>query len=339
MNSTQATFDNNHNHSTHLEHPDDTAGGGTIRNMQDKLYALGYERAKSSGTRESQEADVRALEDHAQGEARDTSRASFDPAQHIHDRMYQEEFEKDLKDRDEVEKSEAYARANLREAELSLAKTTRGGEKPGISSWLMAAFIVAITITVAPTLHDFVFHTIADDLLAWFAATSSSGFVGAMLTLAILTGRRSSWTWIGTAAGVVLGIGLGALRLSSAEGTGEVIFAVGLTVIEIAEVLLLEWLATSIRHKENTWEQTKTIEDQAINLRDAEQATLVRWQRKHEALDKSIASKISYVEDRNDRSMPLPELEAVAVKAAIDGYNAGVAYNVGLIRGAIRRIS
>ena len=160
-----------------------------------------------------------------------------------------------------------------------------------------------------------------------------------MLTLAILTGRRSSWTWIGTAAGVVLGIGLGALRLSSAEGTGEVIFAVGLTVIEIAEVLLLEWLATSIRHKENTWEQTKTIEDQAINLRDAEQATLVRWQRKHQELDKSIASKISYVEDRNNRSMPLPELEAVAVKAAIDGYNAGVAYNVGLIRGAIRRIS
>jgi hypothetical protein len=37
--------------------------------------------------------------------------------------------------------------------------------------------------------------------------------------------------------------------------------------------------------------------------------------------------------------MHLPELEAVAVKAVLDGYNSGIAENVGRLRGATRSLS
>jgi len=157
-----------------------------------------------------------------------------------------------------------------------------------------------------------------------------------MLTLAILSGRRTSWTWIGTAAGLLLGIGLGAARLSSAEGTSEKVFAIGLTVVEIAEVLLLEWLASGLRNGEHNWDLLKLAEDEASRTCNAERDALSRWQALLHEVDQAISNKIDYVEDR---SIDLPELEAVAVKAVMDGYNAGIAENVGRLRGVPRRIS
>ncbi len=320
-------------------HPlEDVLGEGAILQLQTGLFIHGRNRALHSGTAEPLTEDVKALEDHARAMARDTSRSRFDPTQNVHDQMHQSEYDRTLQRREEVEKNEAHARANLRDAELNLAKTPRAGEKPRPAAWLVAAFIVGITITVAPTLHDFVFHTLSDDLLAWFGALVSAGFLGCMLTLGILSGRGTSWTWIGTAAGVLLGIGLGAVRVSSAEGTGEIVFAIGLTVIEIAEVLLLEWLASGLRNREQSWEQRKATEDEAIYSRNAEQDSLSRWQALRQEMDRAVGSKIGYVEDRHNRSIHLPELEAVAVKAIVDGYNAGIAENVGRLRG-VRRVS
>src|SRR5207244_3587503 len=116
---------------------------------------------------------------------------------HAHDRIRQNDFESDVNQRNEAQQGESHARANLREAEIKLARTPKAGEQPSANPWLVAAFITAITITVAPTFHDFVFHTLADDLLAWFASLASAGFVATMLTLTILSGRRTAWTWVG----------------------------------------------------------------------------------------------------------------------------------------------
>ena len=50
----------------------------------------------------------------------------------------------------------------------------------------------------------------------------------------------------GVVAGMALGVGLGAIRMSSAEGVGKVIFAIGLTIMEIAAVLLLEGVPSGL---------------------------------------------------------------------------------------------
>jgi hypothetical protein len=161
--------------------------------------------------------------------------------------------------------------------------------------------------------------------------------VGAMLTLAILSGRRTTWTWIGVAAGVTLGLGLGAIRLASAEGAAEALFAFSLTIVEIAAVLLLEWLASGLRTNEAAWFVRHSAESEATASRDAAQADLTSGQVRIKELSEAIAAKIAFVEDRHNRNIHIAELEAVAIKAVLDGYNAGIAGNLGRIRGVARR--
>jgi hypothetical protein len=311
--------------------------GGSILAMQTGLWHHGRNRAVQSGTTEPNPDDIRALEDHARAMARDTYRDRFDPSANVHDAMHQAEYERTLEQRKESEKGEQHAVANLRDADANLARTPKAGNKPAVRSILVAAFIVAITLTVAPTVHDSIFHTLGDDLLAWFFSSLCAAFVGAMLTLAILSGRRTAWTWVGVGSGVILGLGLGAIRIAAAEGAGEVLFSLGLTIVEIAAVLLLEWLASGLREKEAEWDVKHAAESQAIASVDAAKADLARWQVRIKELGDSIARKIAFVEDRHNRNIHIAELEAVAIKAVLDGYNAGIAENVGRIRGVTWR--
>ena len=138
---------------------------------------------------------------------------------------------------------------------------------------------------------------------------------------------------VGVAAGVILGVGLCAVRLSAANGAAERMFAVGLTIVEIAAVLLLEWLASGLRAREGEWLVRHDAEAVAVAERDAAQADLTRWQDRVKHLNESIAAKIALVEIRHNSNIQLPELEAVAIKAVKDGYNAGIAENIGRIRG------
>lgn len=310
---------------------------GSIFEMQTGLFHLGRNRALQSGTTEVKPDDKSALEDHARAMARDTYRDRYDPTKNAHDAMHKTEYEKNLAQREEAEKAEQHSTANLRDAEADLARAPKADAKPVAHPLLVAAFIVAITLTVAPTLHDTVFQTIADDMLAWFAAWLSAAFAGGMLTLAILSGRRTTWTWIGVAAGAILGVGLGAVRLSGAEGSDEVMFAVGLTIVEVAAVLLLEWLASGLRTTEAEWFLRHAAESEAIAARDAAQADLTRWQTRLKELNAAITSKIALVEERHNRNIHITELEDVAIKAVLDGYNAGIAENIGRVRGVARR--
>jgi len=317
---------------------DPDPGCNAILKMQTGLFEMGRNRSHVSGTATSVPEDIRSLEDHARSIARDTYREAFDPEKNVHDKMYQAEYERLLEQRDEVEKGVGHAAANVRESEMALANAPKAGAQPRANGWLTAAFIVAITVTIAPTLHDFIFFGIPDEMLAWFGSSICAAFVASMLTLAILSGRRTRWEWAGVTAGVVLGLGLGALRLSSAKGAGEVLFALGLTVVEVSAVLLLEWLASGLRSREDEWRVIKQAEDKAVGFRDAAFADLERRQTRAKEVGDLIGRKIAYVEDRSHRNLHLPELEAVAIKAVLDGYNAGVAENVGRLRGATRRV-
>jgi hypothetical protein len=317
-----------------------TPQSDALLQMQTGLFELGRNRSRLSGTALPDPQDSRSLEEHARSIARDTYRDKFDPKKNAHDRMHQAEYDRLLDLRDEIARGVAHATANVHESEVALASTPKAGSKPEASSWLAAAFIVAITVTVAPTLHDFLFFGVPDDLLAWFGSSICAAFVASMLTLAILSGRRTRWTWVGVVAGIVLGLGLGALRLSSAQGAAEVLFAIGLTIVEVSAVLLLEWLASGLRVREDEWRVLKVGEDKAVAVRDAVLADLERRQKRFQEANDAIFRKVAYVEDRTHRNVHLPELEAVAIKAVLDGYNAGIAENVGRLRGAVpRRIS
>ena len=308
-----------------------SVGGGSVLEMHIGLYSHGRNRALQSGVAETRPEDVAALRDHARAMARQTYRDKFDPLQNVHDAMHDAEYKRLFGHRTEAEMGEQHAAANLRDAEDKLADTHKAGPKPHVHPLLIAAFTVAITLTVAPTLHDLL--TISDDILAWFAAVLSSALVGSMLTLAILGGRRSKLEWIGVTAGVILGLGLGAIRLSATSDAAAMGIAIGLTIVEIATVLLLEWFASGLRRRDEEWLPKHADEMQAAAARDASQADLSRWKGKVKELNEAIAAKIALVENRHNRNIHLPELEAVAIKAVMDGYNAGIAENIGRLRG------
>ena len=115
------------------------------------------------------------------------------------------------------------------------------------------------------------------------------------------------------------------------------LLAVAFTIVEIAAVVILEWRAIGLRKSEDEWAARQLLEAEALGERDAAQAELSRRQARVKELNQAIAEKISYVEDRHHRSLNVTELEAVAVKAALDGYNAGISENIGRVLGVPRR--
>jgi hypothetical protein len=311
--------------------------GGSVFEMQTGLWNLGRNRALQSGTTESRSEDFAALTDHARAMAKQTYRDKYDPSANAHDAMHAAEYERLFGQRVEAETTEQHSAANLRDAEITLARTAKAGLKPHAHPLLVAAFTAAITLTVAPTLHDLLATN--DDLLAWFIATLSSALVGFMVTWAILSGRRSKWELVGVVAGVALGIGLCAVRLSATSDDGGKGIAVGLTIIEIATVLLLEWVASGLRTRDAEWLPKHAAEIQAMATRDAALADLSRWKTKVKELEEAIAAKIALVENRHNRNIQVSELEAVAIKAVTDGYNAGITENIGILRGVRRRVA
>ncbi len=310
---------------------------GTILAMQTGLFNHAYSRALASGTTVAKPEDIEALENHAIGMARETYREKFDPAQHAHDAMHQAEYERALAQREDAEKGEQQARANVRDAEDACAQTPKAGSKPELKLFVLSSFVVALAISIAPTLHDSLFHTLSDDLLAWFFAAVSASFVGVMLTWAVTSGRSGTLSWIGFGAGVALGVGLFAVRLSSVQDAGEALFATGLTVVEIAAVLLLEYLARDLRTREAAWSLKSAEETQAIARRDACHQDLARWQARVQEKHRAVNEKIALVEDRFNRNIHIEELEQVAVKAVRDGYNRGISENIGRVFGVTRR--
>jgi hypothetical protein len=313
-----------------------TSRNSSVLEMQTGLFQLGRKRALSSGITESLPEDAKALTHHAWAMARDTYRDLYDPTRNTHDSMHQAEYEKVVMHRDEAERAEEHASANLRDAEIKVAATPKAGPRPSAHTGLVAAFIVAITVTIAPTLHDSVFHSLSDEMLIWCFSLLSAAFVAAMLTLAILTGRSTKWTWVGMLAGVVLGSGLGAVRLSYAENASEVAFGAGLTAVEVAAVILLEWLARGLRSAEVLWSSRNDGEQQALATRDAADTELLRRQARVKDANESIMREVAFVEDRHNRHIHIAELEEVAIKATLDGYNSGIAENIGRLRGVRR---
>jgi hypothetical protein len=310
--------------------------GESIVTINSGLFNMGRNRALQSGTTEPLQEDIAALESHARAVAQETYRDKYDPTKFTHDRMTEVEYEKLIADRRAVESAEGEAAANARDAEERLAQTPKAGDKPVVRMFLVILAALVIALTVAPTLHDFIFRTLDDDLLAHFFSFLSAGCVGALITWAILSGRRTTWRWAGLLAGIVLGIGLGIVRLSAVEGTTEVLFGIGLTVVELSVVLLLEWYALGLRAAEDEWKARQDIELVAIATADAARSEHSRRVERLQKINDAIVEKISHVEERHHRN-DVARLEAAAVKAVLDGYNAGIAENRGHVIGVTRR--
>lgn len=309
-----------------------------VPTMQFDLFRLGYERGRKSGAVEPREEDVAALKEHAAAIARETYRELYDPARHPHDELRHQEYVRKLADRDEAKLARKHAAEELRDKEEEAAKAKHESEKPQASGVLKAAGVIATAITVAPTLHDFIFVDWNDDMTAWSLSMLFGAFIGVLITWTILTisDRQESKTltnWAGLIGGVILSLGLLAVRLSGAEGLGETAFAVGLSLAEVGIIVLLEKTAGALREAKDTWASRRVAYEQAGALRDVARGEFVKRSEQLEQIEKWISAHHAYVEERSDRHFNVTDIMASAEKSVLDGYNDGLAANRGRLVG------
>ena len=310
---------------------------GVILKMQKDLFEHGKQRALKRGALEPHDEDVQTLESHASAIARESHRDVYDPTQHIHDQLLDDEYKKKLADRAEAEQAEKYATAALRECEEKAWQAQSGTAPAEHSLALPIAAVIAIMVTVAPTLHDFVFVMI-DEFMSWMFSLISGLFLGLLITLMILgdvdaSGRRTATNWIGLSAGIFMSLALGALRVKGATNTGDYIFAAAMTVLELGIVIGLEGIAKSRRAARQDWTASKAVADQVKARLELAQTNLERCKDRVGELNDAINGHINYVEEREVRYLRIDEIEATALKAVRDGYQAGIAENRGRVLG------
>jgi hypothetical protein len=310
---------------------------GVILKMQRDLYEHGKARAIESGALMATDDHLRALENHANAIAREAHREAYNPALHQHDQLLDNEYQKALCDRDEAEHAVKYAQAALRDREEEAAQA-HPGDPPKPLGWaLPGAAVIAMMITTAPTLHDFVF-VMADEFISWLLSVISGLFLGLLVALMILgdsehSGQRTATNWIGLSAGIFVSLALGALRIKGAESAGDYIFAAAMTALELGIVLGLEGIAMSRRKAHRGWGERKMAADQANARLDVARTHVERCKERLEAINAAIKAHINYVEERGVRFHRIEEISATALEAVRDGYHSGIAENRGRILG------
>jgi hypothetical protein len=310
---------------------------GVILKMQRDLYEHGKTRAIESGALMANDEHLRALESHAEAIAREAHREAYNPSLHQHDQLLDSEYQKNLRDRDEAEHAVKYAQAAMRDREEEAAQA-HPGEPPKPLGWaLPTAAVIAMMITTAPTLHDFVF-VMADEFFSWLLSLLSGLFLGLLVTLMILgdsehSGERTATNWIGLCAGIFVSLALGALRVKGATSSGDYIFAAAMTALELGIVIGLEGIATSRRKAHRVWAARKAVADPANARLDVARTHVERSKDHLEAINRAIKAHINYVEERGVRFQRIEEISATALEAVRDGYHSGIAENRGRILG------
>lgn len=315
----------------HIFRPDPNSSSTTFV-FQKGMFDHGYERGHLSGDTEPSADDLAALEDNARAMAREHYRAAFDPDNNAHDSAQKRENERAQTLREEALVAESHACANRRDAENELARAQKAGTRPEISTLAMAAAIAVIAVSVVGTIHDRFFANL-DDMLAWAIAAICAALLGTMIDLTIVHGRRSPLRWVGVSAGILVGIGLAVIRLSSTDGSDDEVYAIGASLLEIGAVVLIEHLTRAFTVRETNWLEIDRVETEKVAARDAAQREV---DRKHQQVidAEEIISKFNeMLQDRCERNLHIDELEALGVKSVHDGYNASIAENKGRIRG------
>jgi hypothetical protein len=313
--------------------PATKSGDGPLMRLQTDLYTRGWDRAVSSGALQPREADIRSLKEHAEAMARETRRGLYDPKNREQHRLRDFEHKKLIGDRAEAEDAVKFSAAAVRDREAALAKLP-ALERPAASPLLACGVIVGISGTVTPTLHDFLFSMVEDSVLGWSLSFLSALFLALVIVLSILcsidaTGRRTIANWAGLAAGITVSVGLGLFRLAGATESEDILFAIALTVVEIGLVILPEWVALGLRAHYREWLARQDARNEAMAALAAARSDHQRRQDHLDKLNHAIKEHIDFIADLELRQVNLRDLIRTAVKAVLDGYNAGIANNRG----------
>lgn len=312
-----------------------------ILKMHRDLFEFGRDRAKKSRDLKPNETDLTALEEHAQAMADEAYRERYDPVNNEEHKRREAEYQKVLDERPETELTLNFFEADVLRLEEEMARAQANMKAPQTPTVLMLSAVAGLALTIAPTLHDYVFITMTDDVLNWAISILSSTIYGIFITWGLLdtddpSGRRTVRNWLGLLGGIAIPIGLGILRAANAVGTQEILFAVALTIIEIGIVVLLEARAKTLRLAYQEWAAQQAVVNDISTRLEAARSQVARIKQKIMTMKDAIDAHIRFVEELSIRNQNIERIKADAVKAVRDGYFEGLAANRGYLRGAGR---
>lgn len=308
-----------------------------ILKMHNDLVEYGRQRAKLSLDIKPNQDDLRALQEHAEAMAEEAYREAYDPNRHEDHKLREAEYQKLQNDREEAELTSGYALAEVSKLESEMAKAQSNMLPPTKPQVLMISAVAGLALTIAPTLHDYVFITMTDDITNWAVSLLSAAIYGVFITWGLLDsddvrGRRSARNWLGLVGGIGVPVGLGLLRVANASDTAEVVFAIALTVVEVGIVILLESRSATLRLAYQEWAvQQAGVKDIATRL-EAARAKLARRKQALAEINNAINEHINLVAELAVRNFNIDKIKADAIGAVRDGYFDGIAYNRGLTR-------
>lgn len=302
--------------------------GSPILDLQER----GRIRALESGVVEPQERDLDQLSEYARSAATYVARPGFDPAGSLQDGMREALYQKNLSELKRDEEMLRIATAQSREAsEAAARKRAAVGQRADLPLVAMIAAICVLAISVAPTLHDFIFHTLPDDILNWFLSLGVSALLGVMLAWGLFSSSAAR-SRAPMAVGIVISVGLGILRLSAAETLREVVFTIGLTLMEIGVVLFLDWRAGIYNTAIDSWTARTTAAAEAEAFSTVQGQEVARLAGEQQRLTGLITDHLDYLARREELMLDATAREQVYIQAVRDSYLQVVAENRGRLQ-------
>jgi hypothetical protein len=142
------------------------------------LVAHGKQRAIDSMALKPNENDIRALEEHADAMAEEAARNVFDPENNLADKLYAEEFDRNLVCRDDLRQKSSEASRQLHAKNQESAALGNLDKEPhaiSIATKILLGLLIGATIVL--TLHDFVFD-FDDEILNWLVSATAAFLLG-----------------------------------------------------------------------------------------------------------------------------------------------------------------
>lgn len=267
----------------------------------------------------------------------------WDPENKPSDALLEKEYESNLSRRVDGEKQVRQRRADVREAEEAAAAVPPSGQKPSVHWLFIFVVVLVMAVSMAPTLREDLFASIEDGFWGWVCAVAvGAALAGIVVFVALWSHRRHEdlppiTRRVGLGAGLLMILGCVLLRLRSAEGFRDVVWATALMAIEVAAVLFVELQASKLESALKGWEARKSIEDEKLRMRDAAVAELRRQEALLSEVQGELDEHVRDIADRQPRFGSLEETIAAMNNRKLNGYHIGIAKNRGFLLGTVRR--
>ena len=310
-----------------------------LKNFCNNLELYGENYAITRGVQKPTEKDEEELTKYARSQTALIEREEFNPNKKIDDCHHISEIENKLSKRQNIEDSYNIAIGNLISAERENDIRANTYMPSTARVEIVISAIVFLTLTIFPTLHDFIFSISTYDIIASITLSIlCSASIGTFITLSLIgtidvdEGRSYKYN-VGFIGGLIISIGLGLFRFAGSDGTDSIAFSYAFTLLEIGTVILLGKYGAALREQYQEW---KTLDKERRYFQGTVESAykeLGRRELMRDEINESLKNDYKYIKERFNQYSNILEIETLAIQSILSGYRKGIAKNMGRILG------